>query len=54
MLSKGGERDDAHDLLVWLVLLGQTDRDQYREIRAAAWAMRVERSRCSDVPSKTS
>ncbi len=46
------------NLLWWLVQLGQKDREQYRIIRAAMWAMYAEnsesRSLCSDKPSNRS
>jgi hypothetical protein len=45
------------DLLWWLVQLGREDREHYRLIRAAMWALFVEnstaRSERSDKPSNS-
>lgn len=55
------ERPDRRadmDLLWRLLQLGETDREQYRRIRAVMWALFVansdERSRHSDRPSNSS
>lgn len=44
-------RDDDRELLEWLVDLAGADRSHYREIRALAWALRVERSHSSESPT---
>lgn len=51
--ERRADRDD-HDLIAWLVMLAEQDRAQYRVIREVAWAMRVARSRCSEIPSNLS
>jgi hypothetical protein len=48
------KRETDVELLWWLVAMGLEDREQYRELRAVAWALRVERSSCSNIPSETS
>jgi hypothetical protein len=52
--TAGDVRDEDLDLVWWLIAMGRDDREQYREIRDALWALRVERSRCSNIPSKNS
>ncbi len=44
--------DDELELTWWLVSMGQTDRELYRAIRAAAWAIYSDES--SKTPSKFS
>ena len=53
-----GEKKSNGELLWWLVDMAQQDREHYRVIREALWALYAERSedgsRYSDKPSKFS
>lgn len=53
--ASSGERSGDLDLLLWLVELGRTDREQYRVMRAVLWELlRAERSLHSVKPSNCS
>ena len=56
MADQSGEHRqvDKLDLLCWLVELGKTDREQYRVIREAMWALYATNSARSDKQSKCS